>query len=249
MGKQKIDGRIVTFLFLLLFSSSCKKMGEEKYGVKIKIVYPHLNVGVDGVKYEILEVKNKFSWAGDYFQKFENRVVKSGTLENSTDFQIIEFMGKKNEGKYDYYINFEYTNLKENDQVYSTKVGLGGGMLAHAYCTEDNTYELYVLSQVKNLTINYRNANCFDNNDSFKFRDAILERVKFIERKNEVDFNLLAWINNPNFQGCTNYNSDNPESYAGTWIIQWEAIRNGITTTDIDTFLIKEDNQIIELVW
>jgi hypothetical protein len=75
-------------------------MGEEKYGVIIKAHITILNIGVNGIKFEIIELKNKFSWAGDYFQKFENRVVKSGTLENSTDFQIIEFMGKKNEGKY-----------------------------------------------------------------------------------------------------------------------------------------------------
>src|SRR5690606_16404848 len=101
--------------------STCKKFGEEKYGVKVRITYPHLNVGVDGIKYEIIETKDKFSLSGNYFQKNESKVIKTGTLANTTEYQIIDFMGKKRKGKYGYSIKFDLSSLGENDEVYATK--------------------------------------------------------------------------------------------------------------------------------
>ncbi|MBI2259632.1 MAG: hypothetical protein HYU67_12150 [Flavobacteriia bacterium] len=249
MHFTKIIYRIGIFISLLILFSDCKKLTEEKYGIKVRLIYPHINKGVSGINYEIIETKEKFSITGDLFQKFESKVVKSGVLSNSTNYQIIEFIGKKRKGKYGYSVNFDFSSLNELDEVYATNIGLGNGAIDHAYCNEANTFDIYVLTTVKNLTIHYKNINFFNETDSFRHKSAILERKIYKERKNEIDFENMNWNNFSYLQGIVDYSKVSESFNAGHWVVKWEATRNGIITTGLDTILIKDDNQTIELEW
>ncbi|MBI2259633.1 MAG: hypothetical protein HYU67_12155 [Flavobacteriia bacterium] len=231
-------GILICFLFLL---STCKK--QNLFGVKIKAVKSPFGEGIEGIAYKIIEIKEKFSLNSDLFggNNLKYKTIKFGILEKSSDYQIIPFYGL-NRGKYTYMIQFDFSALP--DEYSNYKSSLGGAMLDEAFCNETNTFEIYFQKEIKNLILHYKNMNCFDENDEFKYK-----QISLMDKNEFKDLNTLTWTVSQNLQGCADYSTPPGLSKSGISVFQWEAKKNNIITSDIDTFYNFKDSLILEIFW
>lgn len=93
------------------------------------------------------------------------------------------------------------------------------------------------------IDIHYKNLDCFDENDVW------LRKSINIDEQPYVNINTLTLTTTTTFDGCVNHTS-NFSKLAGRHVYKWEAIRNGVVETGLDTFYVEPGgNNLIEMHW
>ena len=121
----------------------------------------------------------------------------------------------------------------------------GPSSFAHVTRQGPNNYEIRILPKME-VYFHYKNVNCFDGTDKLKFKS-----FNYDERPNtrQVDVDGWPWNESSLNNGCAD-NNVSGTTLAGHYIYFWEATRNGIVDTGIDTFYVSPDgNNLIEMFW
>lgn len=239
----KTISRITFFLLLFLFLSSCNKDSKEKIGVKIRAYYAHTNIPIAGLKWKIVEYYSKKKII-DVDLESQNKPtgwVLEGQTNPSLDFQIIEFYPKKKSG-YTYRFDLNYSSLEGYAGINYELISVNSGLISREYLSETNTQNLRFLPYLQ-VSFNWRNINCIDANDKFKYKIVNLDEIP----ENVID--SYTWIESLSLQGCANIVGSNQTKLGGHYLIKWSATRGGITENGQDTFLLDLNNEILNIEW
>jgi len=236
-GKTKYKIIIYTILCTLVLFS-CKKEAKEPIGARIYAVMAHNGQPISGIKWKVVEFEAKFS--GD---------IKSTDWEKNgeTDgagLALIEFHPKKNMD-FIYDVFFDYSSMSVPTGDYVIIPNLSFDRLVREYMTAENTYEIRILPKM-DVQIHFKNVNCYDSQDSFKFKYYNVDEFPYYS---QGQINSIPWFDGSAYSGCLEMNW-NGSYLAGHYVFFWEATRNGILETGIDTFYVSPDgNNLIEMFW
>ena len=227
----------IAFILISLFVfSGCKKLSNNPIKVVVSALMPHDSSPVPGVKWKIKESKS-IGFSG----KTEETDFELSGETDASGISVVTFYPRKN-NRYDYNIYFDYSemNLPTGDYV------IASGPTSFAYLYNSvNVYSIRILPKME-INIQYKNLNCYDFNDTFKYKVFNSD-----ERQNLTQSQIdgATWIAPPQLQGCTDYSSSFIKA-AGHHVYFWEATRNGITETGIDTFYVAPGvNNVINMHW
>lgn len=234
MKKELAFSKNGMLLLLVLASgilfSGCRKDRKNPIQFEINAYMPHTNEPVTGIKWKVSETK---------YQGWPNGHTYTGwDIEGTTDASgqsKSEFIPYKNTD-YTYIISFDYseasvqgeTNLEPKESQ----------ILQRGY----NNIELRILPKM-DIQFHYLNTSCYNSNDIFRYKSAN------IDDKPNHNFNSQAWNEPSILEGCCDYNFTS-NRLAGRYVYIWEAVRNGITETGVDTFLVSPGiNSTINMHW
>ena len=236
MVHRKIKYKVVSsILICVILFFSCKKEAKEPIYVTMNAILAHNNQVVPGIKWHISEAKG--GGIGS------NQEVTDWELNGETDangISVIEFFPLKNK-KYYYDISFDYTSMDVPSGEYS--VVRGPTTFARLIRESSNDYEIRILPKMV-IYFHYKNTNCFDGTDKFK-------SFNYDEQPNirQEDVDSWPWNESSLNSGCVDSNLSGT-ALAGHYIYFWEATRNGIVDTGIDTFYVSPGgNNLIEMFW
>jgi hypothetical protein len=227
---QKNHRSIIWMTGLLLMAlsfPSCKKLKtKDPIVFSITAVMPHDGSPVAGVKYKIVEYKYKTK-----FGKVVGDQTPTGwELTGFTDSQgkaSGSFKGvlKTN---YSYTIYFDYNGLVLPSGITEFAVKGPEYDILNRSSPEDNNYEVRVLP-FTSMHFKVENVNCFDGNDKMRFKARNIDENPY-DGFEQAPYGLY-------FNGCGSHTDYmNNHILAGHQVYQIEVTRNGITSTDIDTF-------------
>jgi len=187
-------------------------------------VNPVDNSTFPGVIYKIYEVKDKFSFGLSSNQKKE-LIYTGETDANGKAFY--EFDAIKN-SKFSYEIYFDYSAMDVPEGEYYLNKTRDFDYLKK---NETNIYQFDIYPFGESYT-HIKNVNCIDSNDKMRYR------TNHIDMNSGYWSNWLSPYNQDYFEGCY----DNVPSGTGINLVserivyEMQIIKNGITTTVIDTF-------------
>ncbi len=236
MVYRKIKYKIIGYSCLcVLFLFSCKKEAKEPIQITMHAILAHNNQAVQGIKWHISESKG--GGIGS------NQEVTDWELNGETDangISVIEFYPLKNK-KYYYDISFDYSSMDVPGGEYS--VVHGPTSFARLIRENSNDYEIRILPKM-DVQVHYKNVNCYDANDDFRYKVANVDESIY------HNFNSQPWSDPQVLEGCVDYPNGGGQRLAGHYVYVWEATRNGIIETGIDTFYVSPDgNNLIEMFW
>ncbi len=218
---------------------SCKKEAKDPVYVSMRAVQAHSDTPVEGIKWTIQEFKGTgaiVSW------NVEPTDFKLTGQTDANGISIIELHPKKDKD-YSYSISFDYTTMKVPSGDYS--IVFGPTTFANLVRESPNHYEIRILPKM-DVQVHYKNMNCFDANDSFKHISLNLDESPNMTLQ---DLNNLGLSLNNFNQGCADYWGGGT-MLAGRIVYKWEATRNGVVDTGIDTFYVSPGvNDLIEMHW
>ena len=232
------------WLFLLCLSMvlfSCKKEDKKNpISFTIKSTIPYDGTPIPGVKYTVREYKGGLD--GIFSEPNYTDWEITGVTDASGLAQV-NFKPKKNT-KYQYEIVFDYSGIQ-------LPAGINDVQLVNApsydYIPKDGyqkEYDIRVLPYL-DVTINFKNMNCIDNNDVFRYRQFNKDEKPYYSFQQ-----ITNWLEGPELNGCVNLNGSPYSRLAGHYLFQWEAIRGGVLTTGIDTFFVAPGvNNQINMFW
>ena len=232
--------RIVAYIFIsLLFLFSCKKDAKWQVYVTVSAKMAHNSTPIAGVKWKIIESKGKggiISWQNsptDWELEGET---------NSAGLAIANFYPKKYLD-YQYDIVFDYSSM--NVPAGDYEVVNGPSPFAKIVREHENIYDIKMLPYM-DVDYHYQNINCFNANDSLRFKSYNASEKPNLS---QGQIEGLNWNTGSFNQGCANWTYAG-NTLAGRHIYIWEATRNNITTTGVDTFHIEPGgNNLIEFFW
>jgi len=238
MVHRKIKYKIINYTVLCtLVLFSCKKEAKDPIYVSMNAILAHNNQPVSGIKWSITEAKGGGTGSD---QELTDREMNGETDANG--ISVFEFHPLKNK-KYYYDISFDYSKMNIPAGDYS--IVHGPTSFARLVREHSNDYEIRILPKMV-IYFHYKNTNCFDGMDKFKFKS-----FNYDERPNtrQVDVDSWPWNESSLNNGCVDSNLSGT-ALAGHYIYFWEATRNGVVDTGIDTFYVSPDgNNLIELFW
>lgn len=94
-----------------------------------------------------------------------------------------------------------------------------------------------------NVSFHFKNLNCFDSNDQFKY--------KFLNIDDSGSLNWNSpWLEGPQLNGCVDLAGNYVARNGGRYVFLWEATRGGVFETGIDTFLVSpEVSNTVNMFW
>ncbi|MFT5580774.1 MAG: hypothetical protein ACI9G9_000011 [Psychromonas sp.] len=242
--KESIDHRIRLDLFILFIlvgiTLSCKRIDKKNpITFKVEAHIPYNDEPIAKVKYVIREGKSNKS---DYLGSLD---YTDFIIEGETDVNglvNISFFPKKNM-KYSYDMTFDYEGIEFKNYVGSYSIINPPN---YVILTRDSQgdYKIRVLPNMP-VQINFKNENCFDENDVFRYKTYNLD-----EAPNYLFSDNTPWLEGPALNGCVDKVGDYIDRKAGRHVFKWEATRNGVFETSIDTFLVSPGmNDRINVNW
>lgn len=225
-----VHRKIIAALGLLLLLSACKK---NIATVQISVTMAHTNTPIGGSMYRLVELKSKGIGG---FDIEETGYGVSGIV--GPDGKASFSLKTKASNGYDMYFDHSTMNVPSGDyKIVQGPNDFAGNINENG----ENVYDIRVLPKM-DVIVHHKNVNCYDGTDQLKFKT-----FNYDERPNttQVDIDSWPWTYN---QGCTDIWGGH--WLAGHYIYMWEANKNGIVTTGIDTFYVSPDgNNLIELFW
>ncbi len=208
---------------LLLFS--CKKGGNDTYNIKISAILAHNNVPIEKIKWVIVESETNTPAIQGY--------------TNSDGKSEIDFPAQKGVSYWMYIYYDEMIVPPGNYKVVQGPDNLFG------LIQDGNNIEIRILPYM-DINVHYKNYNCFDNGDTFKYKNFNVDEYRnFTQGQVET----MPWGESSLLNGCSDFNTSG-DVLAGRHIYIWEATRNNITTTGVDTFYVEPGgNNLIEMFW
>lgn len=237
MNKTNHKLHIAFILISLFVFSGCKKLSKSPIEFTIIAVMPHDGSPVKGIKWSVVESKSV-----GFTGKTEETDFELSGETDASGISVISFYPKK-KLDYQYNIYFDYSDMNVPTGDYL--IASGPTSFAYLSRNEKNDFSIRILPKME-INIQYKNLNCYDFNDTFKYKVFNSD-----ERQNLTQSQIdgATWIAPPQLQGCTDYSSSFIKA-AGHHIYFWEATRNGITETGIDTFYVAPGvNNVINMHW
>lgn len=237
---QKTNHILITLLsFGLLCMLSCKKQKWHTF-VNINAKMAHNNAPVSGINWTLIESKIKSS--GFLTSTFEPTGWELSGETDAAGLSADKFHARKN-SKYHYEIYFDYSDMDVPEGTYD--IVEGPPTFDIISLQKDNAYDIRILPNMS-LNFHYKNTNCFDSNDTFRYKSYNSDEILFV---NQGQIDTWPWTESTVFNGCADYSSSG-NKLAGQYIYIWEATRNGIITSGIDTFYVEPGgNNLIEMFW
>ena len=225
-------------MILPLSFSSCDKHNQDYYAVRVECFIPYSNTPVKGLKYTIYETRDKKKWIG-----VGSSYQTGWTLNGLVDADgITETMFTRDNLPNSYYTGiFDYSGLDLPQGDYTIIGGNPG------FDLDENHTEVIRMKILPKITIvsHFKNVNCVDSNDKFKFKMLNIDELP----TEYYDLNNNPWSDYSAYYGCADLNFTSQQN-SGRYVIQWEAVRGGVTTTGIDTFLVSpETTNTINMFW
>ncbi len=219
---------------------SCKKEAKDPVYVSMRAVQAHSDTPVEGIKWTIQEFKGTgaiVSW------NVEPTDFKLTGQTDANGISIIELHPKKDKD-YSYSISFDYTTMKVPSGDYS--IVFGPTTFANLVRESPNHYEIRILPKM-DVQFNFKNENCFDSNDTFRYKSFNIDEQPNL---NQNQINSTPWLEGTSLNGCVDFVGPFATRLAGHYVFYWEATRNGILETGIDTFYVSPGvNDLIEMHW
>ena len=235
MKPQKHIKLLFVSLFMASALFSCKKLNKEETTVYFHLHNPVTNKGYSNVTVRIIEQKD-VTPPLKLQSKYESKVIWEGKTDANGKASC-SFKTLKSD-KYTYWHSVDESFM--NGKKIITQPDYGSLIKSS---TTNLNYKL-VVDDIKYVIL-YKNINCYDENDKCRFRKRNL--IKPWESE------WSAWMpNSPNFpngyfEGCYE-NINIPSSVAvlcqDAWEVEYEVIRNGVTTTFKDTLYIIGNNTV-----
>ena len=225
----------IAFILISLFVfSGCKKYSKDVTTVKIKAHLPHDGTPIPGIKWKIIETKLE-----GYFEPAKATGWEIEGETNGLGIADIKFNCKRN-SDYQYTIYFDFDDLNLPTGTY---VKTGGPTFANLDRNAHTNYEIRMLPKM-DIQWNFKNLNCTGTTDTFKYRS-----INYDEHNNNALSDFM-WHEGPELNGCVDVTGPLIERLAGHYAFEWEATRNGITETGIDTFYVAPGvNNVINMHW
>lgn len=226
-----------TLLLILIFTSCKKQISKWPVYVTIKANMAHNEEPIAGIKWKIIEKKSSSS--GQIFSGYETTGREFEGVTDDAGLAIANFKPRKGTN-YSYDIFFDYSSMNVPQGNY--EVVLGPNPFAQINRFDENYFEIRILPYM-DIDIHYKNLSCFDENDIW------LRKSVNIDEQPYVNINTLTLTTTTTFEGCVDHTS-NFNKLAGRHVFKWEAIRNGIVETGLDTFYVEPGgNNLIEMHW
>jgi len=240
MVHRKISYTVILFCCLAL--TSCKKqISKWPVYVTIKANMAHNEEPISGIKWKIIEKKGKND--GQISSGYETTGREFEGVTDDSGIAIANFNPRKGTN-YSYDIIFDYSSMNVPQNNY--EVVLGPNPFAQINRFDENYFEIRILPYM-DIEIHHKNINCFDENDSLKFKNLNLSEKHPWYSLNDTE--SIIWITGSSNQGCADW-THSVNSLAGKYIYIWEAKRNNLITTGIDTFYLEpEGNNSIDFFW
>ncbi len=230
--------RLILFALLFLLQTGCRKSLVRSYYVRVRCEIPYSNTPIKGLRYTIKEYKVRSR------PIFSSKITPTGwELVAETDetgvvssrFSRRRAEGLEFSGKYDFsHMQIPYAEWKT-------------ATFNPSFSLEDNhPIDLLVkILPLMNVTFHFKNLNCTGLSDVFRFKIQNID-------DGGVNYDWsFSWSETPLYQGCcdVSYNASNKIT-AGRFVILWEAERNSVFESGIDTFLVTpETTNTINMFW
>ncbi|MDX2359787.1 MAG: hypothetical protein QNK23_03195 [Crocinitomicaceae bacterium] len=228
----------ITIGITLLLLMACSKEAKDPIYVNINAIIAYDGTPISGICWNIVETKSEGLIGGN----INATGWELGGTTDGSGISVVEFYPKK-DLDYQYDIYFDYSNMIV--PVGDYEIVNGPTTFAHVNHSSENIYNIRLLPYM-DIDLHFLNQNCFDINDTFKFKSFNFDEHLYFSQ-NQI--NGLPWVESNMFNGCLDL-TWNTNSLAGRHVYVWEAIRNGITEQGIDTFYVAPGaNNLIELFW
>ena len=225
-------------MILPLSFSSCDKHNQDYYAVRVECFIPYSNTPVKGLKYTIYEMKYKDKLIG-FGDLYKTGWTLNGLVDADGETETRFTREYKEEGMYTGIFDYSDLDLPAGD--YDIIGGNPGFDL-----DQDHT-EIIRMKVLPKMTItsHFKNINCVDVNDKFKYKTLNIDELL----TDYYNWDNHPWGDYPAYYGCADLTFTS-QQHAGRYVIQWEAVRGGVTTTGIDTFLVSpETTNTINMFW
>ena len=220
----------LVFISVLLFS--CKKQYKEDTTVYFHLYNPVTNEAYSGVKVAVYEQKDVTS-----VLKLQNEYESNKIWEGVTDAygKASHSFKTYKKDKYTYWHSVDESFMAGKKKIEQPEYGPLKKMVKN-----NLTYK--AVSDNINIIIWWKNNYCFDENDKCKFRErSILKGENWsLWKPSTTSFHPNGYI-----EGCYEYMSSSVgQTHQNIYEIEYEVIRNGMTTFFKDTLYIIGNNSV-----
>lgn len=230
-----VHRKIISALGLLLLLSACKK---NIATVQISVTMAHTNTPIGGSMYRLVELKSKGIGG---FDIEETGYGVSGIV--GPDGKASFSLKTKASNGYDMYFDHSTMNVPSGDyEIVQGPTGFAGNINENG----ENVYEIRILPKMA-VQFNFKNENCSGSTDTFRYKSFNIDEEPHLNQ-NQID--SRPWLEGSSLNGCVDFVGPFAIRLAGHYVFYWEASRNGILDTGIDTFYVSPDgNNVIEMFW
>ena len=217
----------ILFTSSTLFTSCKKKQSKNKTTVNFYLHNPITGEIFSGVKVKILMKEEKSSGPFVIGNSYKSSILWEGVTDMNGKASY-SFNAYSN-NKYQYWQVVDESFLNTNDPIIQP---------AYESLNKDQTNIIeYQLTKKVNFIRWIKNINYFDANDKFSYR---LKGIVYPWEKWGAWSPYGTLTENPvnYFEGLTNFQTETITENQNVWQIEMVTIRNGITTTKVDTFYL-----------
>lgn len=204
---------------MMLFSLGCKKKSKELTTVNFHVYNPVSGGGLSGVHVSIVEQED-VTKAFQVESKYETKVIWEGVTD--ADGKASYSFNAMKKDKFTYWQSADVNYIQGNNRK----------LLKQPDFQEESKNVVnnneYTFTVPASFVGHYKNVNCLNNNDRFRFR--------FSKKYNSTSFGWSNWSQDQ--FGCYELTYNYSGAYEDYLIYEYEVERNGILNTYLDTFYI-----------
>ena len=228
--------KLIKLVFISVLLFSCKKQYKEDTTVYFHLYNPVTNEAYSGVKvavYELKDVTPTLSILSD--SKYDSNKIWEGVTDAYGKASHTFNAYKK--GKYTYWHSVNESFIAGKKKVEQPEYG-------PLKMSSNNNLVYKAVSDNINVVVWRKNINCIDENDKCRIRERSLVKPWEAEWSDWRPQNSPFYPNNY-YEGCSEYLSSTVGQLPQDIIeVEYEVIRNGITTFFKDTLYIIGNNSV-----